>query len=582
MKRNLLRLILFALTGAFILSLFSIFQKIILNADPFALKGFVVPVLFGSFVGFIIGFYYYRIQKLIIEIKKSEENLRVILNSIGDGVIATDINGKITGMNPQAEFLVGWSFVEAENRYIEDVFVIYNKSSKEKVINPVREALQTRNITYLSNNTVLVKKDKMEIDIAGSVAPIKNNNGIIVGVVLIFRDITEKYRLQRKLEQQQKLETLGQMAGGIAHDFNNLLAAIMGFAEVLSLINENSEKNLKYIKLILDTAERGADLTQNLLSFARKSDFLPRIINIHEVLEKSIQILQHTDNKNISIISEFNAIYTHVLGDISQLQNAFINLGKNAIDAMNNKGKIIFHTENIVLDEKFCSECSFNLLPGNYLEISIIDDGKGMEQEIIDKIFEPFFTTKAVGKGTGLGLSSVHGTVLSHQGAVKVTSQKNVGTKFIIYLPLVDKSKALDTKEDIDKHAKDINTSKGTIGILIIDDEELITLSLAKQLTALGQKTYFANNCEKGLELFKKHKSEIKLILLDMVMPVMSGKECFYHLHEIDPSVKIVICSGYTREQSLTDLHEKGLYGFLKKPYRLSELKKIINSIIKL
>ncbi|MBN1970442.1 MAG: transporter substrate-binding domain-containing protein [Candidatus Delongbacteria bacterium] len=511
-------------------------------------------------------------KKMEEDLARSEENLRITLNSIGDAVITTDAEGLVTNLNPVAEVLTGWKKIDAFGIPLPEVFKIINAETRNIVENPAEIVLRTGKIVGLANHTVLISKDKKEYQIADSGAPIIDKNGNIVGVVLVFRDVTKEYALQDQLFQSQKMDAIGQLAGGIAHDFNNMLGGITGAAELLKK-KVSDDKGFYYISIINEAASRASDLSRNLLAFARKQAPGSTTIDVHKSILNTVSLLSNTIDKKISIETSLKADQFFVTGDDSQLQSVFLNMGINASQAISDGGVIKFETDKIILDKEYCDKSTFNLSPGSYLEIKIIDTGSGIPLEIIPKIFDPFFTTKKNGKGTGLGLSSAYGIIHQHKGAVIVNSEIGKGTCFKIYIPLVE---GFDEKIDFEHEIEN-----GYGSILLVDDELIMRVTGKALLEEIGYKVDTAVN---GIDAIKKFESDLNkydLVILDMIMPEMNGRDCFVKLRKIDPEIKIIIASGFSRLEDLEDLKAKNLNGFIQKPFQLYEINKIISEVLR-
>ncbi len=369
------------------------------------------------------------------KIRESEEKYRITLNSIGDAVITTDTEGKVRMMNGPAEKLTGWKREEAEGGRVEDVFKIMSASSGKTVESPVHKVLKSGNIAGLANHTVLVSKDGKEYQISDSGAPIKDDEGNILGVVLVFRDVTETYRLHEQLKQSEKMDAVGRLASGLAHDFNNMISGIIGASDLLTTILEPESDSYIYAERIKEVSHQASEMTKQLLRFARKSDGRKEDIDIHDLIRETLKMVVSSLNNKVKVNVELEG-KAIVSTDRSQMQNAFINLILNARDAMPDGGMILFSSENIDIPENVYNPLM--LAPGRYLKLSVKDTGHGVEEQIRDRIFEPFFTTKDDDKGTGLGLASVYRTVKNHGGEVELVSEVGKGSDFILYLPLRD------------------------------------------------------------------------------------------------------------------------------------------------
>jgi len=386
-------------------------------------------------------------------------------------------------------------------------------------------------------------------------------------------DMTEMMNLEEQLRQSQKMEVIGQLAGGVAHDFNNMLAGITGGAELLMRNVEPESKAARYAEMILNGAERASELTTKLLAFSRMGKMVMKNVNIHDVIVSAIAILERAIDRKITIFSEFKAEENTVKGDVTLLQNAFLNMGLNARDAMPEGGEIFFKTENVTIDEVTGDNQGKGLQPGTYVKISISDTGKGIPEEIKEKIFEPFYTTKAVGKGTGLGLSAVYGTVHDHGGIIEVSSMIDRGSIFTIYLPAGGGIVAADISG-----SEELFRFSGTV--LVIDDEQLVRNTVEGYLREMGFTVITARDGIEGIEIYKERAPEIEFVILDMVMPGISGEETLRHLREIKDDIKVLYSSGFTRQKVMTDYIDGREFFFVQKPYRLSELADAVKRVM--
>ncbi len=505
-------------------------------------------------------------------LQRREADLRTILNSIGDAVIALDTQGRIQEMNPVGETMLGLSVEQARGKPAHSILRFMNKEHNACLLTPVGE--YTANNRNFPSVSLLHSSDGKERRVSRSIAPIRDEKGTITGTVVVLRDITEQYVLEQQLRQSQKLDSIGLLAGGIAHDFNNMLAGIMGSADLLEM-KVGKDRELKHnLNMIIDTAQRASALTQRLLDFSRKGKVESTPVDIHLILKDAIEILERSLDRRIEIQKDFQAQQSTVIGDPAQLQNAFLNLGINARDALPEGGTVHFTTTDCSLDEAFCRESSFDLKPGPYVCIEVRDDGKGMTPEIMEHIFEPFFTTKGVGKGTGLGLAAVYGSVKDHNGMVMCESTPGEGSTFRIYLPAEAGRirKKTRVKGDLFVHNKTV---------LIIEDDPVVRAIAGEILSGLGYRVLEAEDGDDGLQVYNRNKDEIDVILLDMVMPKMNGREVFEELMTLDPHVKVVFSSGFSHDRGFHELMEKGARGFIQKPYRQQELGRVIKEALK-
>ena len=378
-------------------------------------------------------------------------------------------------------------------------------------------------------------------------------------VQLIHQREQEKDSLMSQLAQAQKMDAIGQLAGGISHDFNNMLGGILGAGEMLSQYLPDDPKAKKFHHIIMLSATRAADLTGKLLALSHSSKKASTSVAVHNVINETITILENTTDRRIQIETNLNANPDFIVGDPSQLQSIFLNLGINAVHAMPNGGTLSISTGLIDIDEDFCRTSQFELLPGRFLEIIIKDTGCGIPEEALAKIFEPFYTTREKGKGTGLGLSTVYGMIKQHAGAILVESELNVGTRFQLLLPL---SEELAAPASL---AQEPISGKGTI--LIVDDEEPMRITAKAILEQLGYSVLLAENGGDAVALFQNGQTTIDLVILDMIMPVMNGRDCFFTLKQLDPQVRVILSSGFSREEDIEEMKQFGLKGFIRKPY---------------
>lgn len=416
---------------------------------------------------------------------------------------------------------------------------------------------------------------------------IKNSSGEVRSVVLystatdyknepclliVFMDVTEQKRTLDELRQAQKMDVVGQLAGGVAHDFNNMLTAIIGSTEMMERYVKDNPAAAKLLKTINEAAGRSADLTAQLLSFSRKGNKMTLQVSINKTILTVIEMLEHSIDKNIRLEKRLTPEHDMVIGDPTQLQNALLNLGLNARDAMPNGGTIKFTTAIVFLDAAYSLSHGYFVQPGHYIEISVSDTGSGIPHEIINHIFEPFFTTKGIGKGTGLGLASVYGTVKEHQGSINVQSEPDLGTIFKLYLPMATGQRGTDIKLE--------STSKSTGGILLVDDEQLIREMGKALLEDHGYDVHLAANGEQALEVYDRERENVSLVILDVVMPVMGGKETLERLIEKYSDVKVLISSGFHQDENDDSFKKLGAVGFIQKPYRTQELYKAVDNAI--
>ena len=385
------------------------------------------------------------------------------------------------------------------------------------------------------------------------------------------RDIAERRRLEERLRQSQRMESIGQLAGGIAHDFNNMLAGILGAAEVLRMDLATDDPRRPSLDLIVKSAARAADLTSKLLAFSRKGRIVSEPLDIHAVIESALELFSHSVDRMVRIETALRAARCQVRGDPAQIQNAILNLCINARDAMPQGGTLRVTTDDMTYEPGITQPIGLRLCAGSYVFIRVEDTGTGIPDEILPRIFDPFFTTKEVGRGTGLGLAAVQGTVIEHGGAVQVRSVVGQGTVFSLYLP-----SGIPESLPADGGGAAAAVRRESATILVVDDEAVVRTVTEAILSRLGYRVLVAADGRQGLELFYKHRERIHLTLLDMIMPAMSGDECFRAIRRVDPSAAVLVMSGYARDKRIDDLEEEGLLGFVRKPFTAEALSSAI------
>ncbi len=400
---------------------------------------FSLLIAFSFFLAFLPVFIVYiRSSKSESrKLEKSELNLRITLNSIGEGVIVTNNQDIISMMNPAAEEISGWSRDEAIGKPLSDIFDITGEGLNDLLM--AYDGKETGSRQKNSNlSATFTAKDKEKKIITYNKAQIKNAGEEITGSVIVFRDISEMINLEQELRQAQKMESIGQLAGGIAHDFNNMLGAIMGSADMLKISLADNIEITQNIDVILRASEKASDMTRKLLAFSRKGEIHKDIIDIHECINNTVEILTRSIDRRIEIDVSLSAEKSLITGDAGLIENAFLNMGINSRDAMPDGGFIRIRSRNVRIDKNDSISKNFRVVPGEFIEVEFSDNGSGIPKEIQIKIFEPFFTTKEKGKGTGLGMSLIYGTVKQHEGWIDLKSDKGEGTVFRLYFPVTE------------------------------------------------------------------------------------------------------------------------------------------------
>ena len=502
-------------------------------------------------------------------LKTEKERLAVTLRSIGDGVITTDVAGNVVLLNAVAEIICGWSQKEALGKELGSIFNLVSLHNRLPLENPVKEVLATRTIVEMTSHSTLISRDGTERIIADSAAPILNESGDILGVVLVFRDVTEKTRTENELFRARKLESIGVLAGGIAHDFNNYLTAILGN---ISLAQMNPALDGR-TKAMLDRAEvasnRARDLTQQLLTFSKGGAPVRRLASIRQLLVDSADFAVRGANVRCEFDIEESLFPVEI--DTGQMSQVISNLVINANQAMPDGGVIRISAGNA----KASCPPGHCVPAADYVKIIVRDEGIGIPDEYLDRVFDPYFTTKQ--QGSGLGLASVYSIIKNHDGFINVSSTVGVGTTFEINLP------ALATA-----HVEVIPDTRGSISssgkILILDDDGLILEVLSEILSSLGYDVVGtldgAETCEKYIQAHDRGEP-FDVVVMDITIPGgMGGQEAIPHILAVDPQARVIVSSGYAHDPIMANYKDYGFVSALAKPYDVSTVGTAIKNVM--
>lgn len=619
-------------------------------------------------------------QVVAARVAEERELYLVTLQSIGDGVVATDAQGNVTLLNDVAERLTGWSRDDATGRPIGQVFRVIHETTRQPCENPVERVLQSGRLIGTANHTALLCRDGSEFSITDSGAPIRDAAGTVLGVVLVFRDITEQKRSEERfhratvhapfpimlaagdgeileinetwarlsgygrsdvgtvqdwmrhtlgeahaeavlsqesdgagaipdgeleihtrvgesrywsfnsalagpvpdgrpsivtmaldvtshreaelrLRQSEKLESIGLLAGGVAHDFNNMLNVILGRTEMaMQQAGSNAPIN-NHLLEIRKAAERSANMTRQLLAFARKQTVSPKVLDLNETVEAMLRMLRQLMGEDIQLAWLPGPNLWPVKIDPSQVDQILANLCVNARDAITGVGRVTIATENVNFAEDYGSS-HMECIPGDYAMLAVSDNGCGMSREILDKLFEPYFTTKGVGKGTGLGLATIYGIIKQNNGFINVYSELGKGTTFKIYLQRHTAGTDQAEEEDHQEY-----NYEGSETVLIVEDEPSI-LSLCRiMLESYGYRVFTAGTPGEALHLAGEHTGKINLLITDVIMPEMNGRDLAMKLLTLYPDIKRLFMSGYPANViAHHGVLDEGVY-FIQKPF---------------
>jgi PAS domain S-box-containing protein len=495
-------------------------------------------------------------------LRDSEERYRSLVANATDMIfIAQD--GMVKFPNPATLTISGYSEEELTTLLFAQII---HPEDREMVIEKHTRRLKGEEVPNAYSFRILTKE--------GKVLWVQLNAVLIIwagrpGVLCSLRDITPQKRLEQQYLHAQKMEAVGTLAGGIAHDFNNLLQTVLGNADLLLLGKKGDGYGDRSLMEIKQAAQRGAELTQGLLTFSRKVQSKPRPLNFNQEVIRVERLLQRTIPKMIQVELMLAGNLWTISADPVQMEQVIMNLAINARDAMPEGGRLVIGTQNIILDNEFCKN-HMGSRPGSYVLLTVSDTGQGMEKEVLERLYEPFFTTKGMSQGTGLGLAMVYGIVKSHEGYIDCESELGMGSLFKIYLPVVEQAVEVEQKED-EKQPR-----RGTETILLVDDEESLR-DLAKAiLSKFGYTVLTAYDGERALEIYRREKGRIHLIILDLIMPGMGGIRCLEELLSIDPEVKVVIATGYSPEGPAKVGIERKATGYINKPYNLRDLLRVV------
>lgn len=407
-------------------------------------------------------------------------------------------------------------------------------------------------------------------EIVCTVNPVRDSKGRIVSFVWVERDVTEERHLAEQLRQSQKLEAIGTLAGGIAHDFNNLLSGILGYSSLLKMQAGSSPEVLHSAEVIERTARRAAELTQKLLGFARRGKNQNVEVSLHRAIDDCIELLSRTIDKRIEIVKDFQCKQAVVMGDPTQMEQILLNLAINARDAVGDRGRISFKTRYESVKGDTSANLDGAMASGDYVVVSVQDDGCGIPLDLQERIFEPFFTTKENGKGTGMGLAMVYGIVKNHGGGVRLESSPARGTTFHIYLPQAKPVPPVQREMPV------LPPVKGSGLVFVVDDEELLRDVARRLLQHLGYQVITAEDGVQAQTIYAQRWRDIDLVIVDMIMPKLGGADCFRALKKINPEVRAILSTGYSVNETAQEVLNEGMVGFIQKPYQLHQLSEVV------
>jgi PAS domain S-box-containing protein len=500
-------------------------------------------------------------------LRNSEETSRVLMNAAASTAFLIDTEGIVLAANEQALKRMG-------------------KTAEELVGKPLAgflppdlgEARRQRGRDVIRTGQPLHFEDEWAgRTYSSSIHPIQDEKGRVIKLAIYSKDITEEKRseeerkkLTKQLQLAQKMEAIGTLAGGIAHDFNNLLMAIQGNVSLALFDMEPSHPQHRILANIEKLVRSGADLTSKLLGYARKGKYESRPLGLNDLVRETSETFGRM-RKDITIFRDLSEDLKNVIADKGQIEQVLLNLFVNAADAMPAGGKLILKSRNVTHQD--IPFKGYTIKPGSYVMLTVTDTGVGMDKDVITRIFDPFFTTKKMGRGTGLGLASAYGIVKGHNGYIDVTSKKDKGSVFYIYLPASEQrpSAALEPSR----------RPEGGIGtILLVDDEDTVLEVTAQMIERLGYTVIRARSGREAIERFQESSDRVSLVILDMIMPEMGGSEVFDELRRINRRVKVLLASGYSMLGQAREIMNRGCIGFIQKPFTMEDLSFKLRSVL--
>lgn len=515
------------------------------------------------------------------EIGRLRHQNELILDSAGEGIQGLDAEGLVTFLNPAAVRILGWDAAELLGRHQHEK--IHHTRADGRAYPSaecrIHAALRDGRVHHVDDE-VFWRGDGTSFPVEYTSTPIRDERGAVVGTVVVFRDISERRTVeeeQRKLQSQfmqaQKMESVGRLAGGVAHDFNNILSAILTFSELSLMKLEKSDPLVRYLTVIRESAERAAQLTRQLLAFSRRQVLEMKVVDLNEIAKNLMKMLTVMIGEDVGIEMAVNTPVRRILADRGQLEQILMNLAVNARDAMPAGGRLKIATADVDLDAAFARKHK-EISPGAYVRLSVTDSGLGMTPEVRAKIFEPFFTTKGLGKGTGLGLATVFGIVKQHNGYIYVESEPGQGAAFEIYFPAASRG------DESAPAAEKPGLRRGTETVLVVDDDRSIQTLIEAILKPLGYEVLLATDGREALQVCGEHPGKIDLLLTDVIMKGMNGKELATQLQALRPETRVIFMSGYTDDLIAPHgILEPGV-NFLQKPITFAVLMRKFEEVL--
>jgi two-component system, cell cycle sensor histidine kinase and response regulator CckA len=501
--------------------------------------------------------------------RRSQQRLSIHFEHTPLAVVEWDLGFRVAAWNPSAERVFGYSRQEAVGQHGSFIVPAQFRQFVDKVW---QDLVAQKGGTRNTNDNIT--KDGRTISCEWYNTPLVDDSGRVLGVASLVQDVTERVALEERLRQSQKMEAVGRLAGGVAHDFNNLLTVILGYSQILAEGVPAGSRLAESTAQIKSAADRASGITRQLLAFSRKQVLSPRVINLNDIMLNLDSLLRRLIGEDIEVLTVPDNGLGSVRADPGQIEQVIMNLALNARDAMPRGGKLTLETSNAQLDESYARRHQ-PAEPGRYVMLAVSDTGHGMSAETQARIFEPFYTTKEVGKGTGLGLSMVYGIVKQSGGYIWVYSEPDRGTTFKIYLPRVDQE-----VESAGAEHRPRAVQRGTETILLVEDDAQLRQLSSSVLAHCGYKMLVAGSPEEGLAICRENHRDIRLLITDVVMPRMNGRQLAEQVLQISKNIRVLYISGYTSNAIVHyGVLDPGLW-FLPKPFSLSSLVAKVREVL--
>ena len=514
-----------------------------------------------GFKGKIVGLEDLYPRHPVMELLSVKRHFEVILESMSEGILEISPEARVIYANRSAVSLIGI----AEEKVLGSNFIdLFWEIDRQKIQRLLDAAIHGVPETTPGDAPVILNRRLVLVNIL----PVENKEHECM--MIILNDVTEKKRLEAQLRQAHKMEAVGTLAGGIAHDFNNVLMGVQGNVSLMLMDMGSTHPYYARLRSIEKQVQSGARLTSHLLGYARKGKYEVKPFDLNQLVEETSEAFGRT-RKQITVHSNFAKDLFAIEGDPGQIEQVIWNLLVNAADAMPRGGDLILKTINVTHQDM--KGKVYDPKPGNYVLLTVTDTGIGMDRDIMERIFDPFFTTKEIGRGTGLGLASVYGIIKGHGGYIDVDSEQGRGTTFSICLPASEKK-----AQKVVKIAVEIVRGTGTV--LLVDDEEVILEVGQDLLEAMGYRVLLARDGKEAIEVYRKNRHEIDIVVLDMVMPSMDGGAAYDRMKEINPDIRVLLSSGYAIDGEATEILKRGCQAFIQKPFNVKELSQAIKGVL--